>query len=374
VIPRESASLRRPRDVPSRFFAGLLHVLSGAARHHHPRAVTFNKGKGIMRTAGRNPLTLLTRIVACLWLLTGLAFGQTYPVKPIHIFVGYPAGGAADLTARTIAPRLSEHLGQPVIVDNRPGASGAIAAERVAKSPPDGYTLLTIPDAITIQPALRAKLPYNLERDLAPLTLVAIGPYVVVVHPSVPVKNVSDLLALARSRPGKLDYGSAGIGSTAHLAGALLNLLAKVDIVHVPFKGGSESVVGAASGQVDMTIASITPAQPLVTAGRLRALAVTSAKRSSLMPSVPTLDESGLRGYECVGWYGLVAPSGVSQEIISRLSTAVAKSANVPEIRQAFENQGRELHTTTPEEFAALIRRDTAKNAKLVKLTGLKRD
>lgn len=331
----------------------------------------INKEKAIMRTAGKR-LTLLTRIVVCLGLCSGLAFGQSYPAKPIRIMVGYTAGGAADLTARTIAPRLSALLGQPVLIENRAGASGGIAAESVAKSPPDGYTLLMIPDAITIAPALDAKLPYSLERDLTPVTLVTIGPYVLVVHPSVPAKSVRELLALARARPGKLNYGSAGIGSTAHLAGALINLLAKVDIVHIPFKGGAESVVGAASGQVDMTISSITPAQPLLAIGKLRALGVTSAKRSSQMPSVPTLDEAGLKGYECVGWYGLVAPSGVSKEIIAQLNAAVAKAANVPEIKKSYEAQGRELQITTPEEFAALIRRDTAQNAKLVKLTGLK--
>lgn len=309
---------------------------------------------------------------ACVGALAGDALAQTYPTKPIRILVGYPAGGAADLTARTVVPRLSEQMGQPVIVDNRAGASGAIAAERVATSPPDGYTLLLMPDAATIQLALNPKLPYNIERDLTPVSLVAVGPYVLVVHPSTPAHSVKDLISLARSMPGKLTFGSAGIGSTAHLAGELFNLMAKVKIVHVPFKGGAASVVGAASGEVDMSIASVTPAQPLIAAGRLRALATTTANRSPLMPSVPTLDESGLHGYNCIGWYGLLAPSGVPQEIVSRLSSALAKAANVPEIRDAFHKQGRELQITTPEEFAALIRRDLAQRAKLVELTNLR--
>lgn len=315
---------------------------------------------------------LLVGVAACFSLLIPEASGQAYPVKPVRILVGYPAGGAADLSARTVAPKLSEHLGQPVIVENRPGASGAIAAERVATSPADGYTLLMMPDAATIQAALHAKVPYDLVRDLTPVTLVAIGPYVLVVHPSTPARNAKELIALARKWAGKLNYGSAGIGSTAHLAGALFNLLANVNVVHVPFKGGAESVVGAASGQVEMTIASVTPTQPLVASGRLRPIAVTSAKRSALMPTTPTLDESGLHGYDFVGWYGLLAPAGVSKDIISRLSTTLAKAANIPEIIEAFNRQGRELQTTTPEQFAALIRREIARNEELVKLTGLK--
>ena len=310
--------------------------------------------------------------VVALLSLPFAAFGQAYPAKPLRLIVPYAPGGATDVLARPIAQKLSEQLGQPVIVENRPGASGAIAAERVAASPADGYTLLMMPDAATIQAALHAKLPYDLVRDLMPVTLVAIGPYVLVVHPSTPARNARELIALARKWAGKLNYGSAGIGSTAHLAGALFNLLAKVNVVHVPFKGGAESVVGAASGQVEMTIASVTPTQPLVASGRLRPIAVTSAKRSALMPTTPTLDESGLHGYDFVGWYGLLAPAGVSKDIISRLSTTLAKAANIPEIIEAFNRQGRELQTTTPEQFAALIRREIARNEKLVKLTGLK--
>ncbi len=293
---------------------------------------------------------------------------QSYPVKPVRLLVGFAPGGSTDVTARAVAQKMGESLGQNVIVENRAGASGALATERVATSAPDGYTLLMMSVSDTVLPALRT-LPYNLERDLAPVSLVTILPLVLVVHPSVPARNVNDLIALARSKPGKLDYGSSGVGSASHLPGELFNLLAKVNIVHVPFKGGSESVIAAASGEVAMSYASIAAVMPLVERGKLRALAVTSAKRASSAPSIPAFAES-LPGYECSGWNGIMAPAAVPKNIVARLNAAVVKVVNAPEMKEWLGRQGFEAQTNTPAEFAAFIRRELAQNAKLVSSTG----
>jgi tripartite-type tricarboxylate transporter receptor subunit TctC len=294
---------------------------------------------------------------------------QSYPVKPIRMVVGFAAGGSVDVTGRIVAQKLAEQLGQQVIVENRTGAGGAIANERVAASPPDGYTLLMVSTSATIVPALNPKLPYDLERDLAPVSFLSIGPLVLVVHPSIPARSVKELIALIRSQPGKLNYGSSGIGSTAHLPGELLKLMAKVNIVHVPYKGGAESVVALAAGQLALSFPSITAAQPLIDVGKLCPLAVTSIKRSSLMPAVPTLDEAGVPGYEFSNWNGFSAPAGLPKDILMRLNAA-AKAIDTPDTREAFAKQGFDLRTSTPEEFAAFIRPELVQNAKLIKLSG----
>ena len=320
-----------------------------------------------------NMVRLFVVIAACADLSVVDSLAQHYPVKPIRIVVGYGAGGGADVTARMVGQKLSEHLGQPVVVENRLGASGSIATARVAASPADGYTLLMAVSGDTVLPALRAKLPYDLERDFAPVSLVTIGPYLLVVHPSVPARNARDLITLARSRPGKLNYGSAGVGGGVHLAGELFKLMAKVNIVHVPYKGGSaESVIAVAVGQIDISFPNITAALPLLEARKVRSLAVTSAKRASLMPSIPTLDESGLPGYDRSTWYGLLAPAGVPKVIIAQLHAVIDKVVNAPEMKESFNKQGAEPQTNTPEQFAALIRSELAQNASLVKLAGLK--
>ena len=325
-----------------------------------------------MWTPGRTVLRLCVGIVACANLPVSDSFAQGYPVKPIRMVLGFSAGGLSDVLARLMAPKLSEHLGQPLVVENRPGASGSIATQRVATSPADGYTLLLMTAADTVTPALRAKLPYDLERDFAPVTLVVIAPFVLLVHPSVPARNVKELIALARSRPGKLSYGSVGAGSTPHLAGELLKVMAKVDIVNVPYKGGADNVIAAASGQVDMSFASIPSLLPLLEAGRIRPLAVTSAKRASLLPALPTLDESGFRGYDRSSWQGVLAPAGTPKDIIARLGAAFGKVVAIPEMNQALIKQGLEPQTNAPDEFAAFIQRELAKNADLIKLIGVK--
>jgi tripartite-type tricarboxylate transporter receptor subunit TctC len=323
-----------------------------------------------MRKSGRSVFLLFAGIVACANLSVSDSLAQSYPVKPVRILVGFVPGGAVDIIARLIGQKLSETLGQPVVIENRPGASTAIATDRAAKSPADGYTLLLIAISTAIQSALRTNLPYDLKRDLAPVSLVSIGPFVLVVHPSLPARNVKELIALARSHPGKLSVGSPGVGSAPHLAGELFKSRAKINVVHVPYKGSADSVVGAASGLVPVCFASLASALPLLDAGRLRPLAVTTAKRASLLPSTPTLDESGLPGYDYSAWYGVSAPAGVPKDIIARLAAVLGKV--VPEIRESLNKQGLEPRTSTPDEFAAMIHREIAQTTKLIELTGLK--
>ncbi len=295
---------------------------------------------------------------------------QAYPAKPIRILVGFLPGGGADVVARSLAQRLSEDFGQGVTVDNRAGAGGTIATAAAARAPADGYTLLVISAAEPAQAALRTKLPYDLERDLAPVSQIAIGAFMLVLHPSVPARSVKDVIALARAQPGVLNYASAGVGGTPHLAGEYFALLAKVKLVHVPYKGGSGAAVANASGEVALSFNSIPALLPLLSAGRLRPIAVTSARRSPSLPDVPTIAESGLPDYDLSGWFGLLAPAGTPREIVSRLNAAVVKAVGAPEIRTAFERQGLDPHTRTPESFAAFLRKEIARSAMLIKLTG----
>lgn len=304
--------------------------------------------------------------------LASEAPAQTYPSKPVRILVGFAPGGGIDVTSRLVAQKLSSQLGQSVVVENRAGAAGAIAAEYVARSPADGYTLLMVAITTIINARLRANPSFDLERDLTPVSLVTTGTIVLVVHPSVPVRNVKELIALARSRPGQLNYGSDGVGGTTHLAGELFNLMTKVKLVHVPYKGAGESVVATASGEVDMNFPSLPSALPLLKVGKFHALAVTNAKRSSLLPSIPTLAESGLPGYDLFTWFGLVAPTAVPKNIIAQLNAAIIKVVNTPEMEKAINKQGMEPQTNSPEQFAAFMRSLGAQIDKLVKLAGLK--
>ena len=309
-------------------------------------------------------------LLACGLLPALESAAQNYPVKPVRILVGFLPGGGADVVARMIASKLTESLGQPVAVDNRLGAGGTIATEAAARAPADGYTLQVISAAEPAQGSLHAKLSYDLERDLAPVSLITIGAFMLVVHPSVPARNVRELVALARSQPGKLNFSSSGVGGTPHLAGELFNLLAKVKIVHVPYKGGSGAVVANASGEVALSFNSIPALLPLLGLAKLRSIAVTSAKRSSSVPEVPTISESGLPEYDLAGWYGMLAPAGTRKEIIATLNAAIAKAVNTPEMREAFNKQGLDPQSITPEQFAAFLRKEIARSALLIKLTG----
>lgn len=297
----------------------------------------------------------------------------SYPERPIRMLVGFAPGGGTDVAARMVAQKLSENLGQQVVVENRPGASGSLAVEMVAASPANGHTLVMVSSAVAAYPALFSKLPYDVKRDLAPISLVATTPYVLVVHPSVPARNVKELIALARSQPGKLNYGSSGVGTPAHLLTELFNSMARVKIVQVPYKGSGQYTTAIASGEVDMSFASIPAARALLGAGRIRVLAISSAKRSSLMPSVPTIDESGLPGYDMSGgWFGVVAPAGVPKDIIARLNAVIGKVVNTPEMKESFNKQGLEPQTNTPGQFAALIHSEMARNTRLIRLIGAK--
>lgn len=323
----------------------------------------------------KRALTILFAVIAaCANVATHGAIAQSYPTAPIRIVVGFAPGGNGDLTARLVGQKLSEAFGQPVVVDNRPGAGGAIATESVAKAPADGHTLLLMSNSDTIQPALRPNLPYNLERDFAPVTTAVVGTAVLTVHPSVPARSAKQLVALAKSQPGKLNYGSSGSGSSSQLMAELFKLMGKVNMVHVPYKGGAGFVIAIVSGQIEAGFPSLAAAVPLLNGGKLRALALTRAKRASLLPSIPTLDESGFPGYDLATWYGVAAPAGVAKDIVSRLNAVIVKEVNTPDTRTFFGKRGLDPQTGTPEQFADLIRREIALNAKLVKLSGAKTD
>ena len=322
--------------------------------------------------AGRIVRKLTGVFIACFALSAMDASAQAYPVKPVRVILGTAAGGTGDISARMLTQEMAKSLGQPIVVETRPGAGGAIADEAVVRSAPDGHTLLYAAGAITALPALRAKLSYDVERDLAPISLAVLTVFTVAVHPSVPVRDAQGLIALARAQPGKLTFGSPGVGSSGHLAAEAFVMMAGVKMLHVPYKGAPEAVIGVISGQIDVGVPSVTTALPLVHQGKLKVLAVTTLKRSTMMPSLPTLDESGLRGYQRAGWNGFLAPAAVPREIITRLNALIVKTANAPEIKEAMVKQGLEVQTNTPEEFAAFIRNERAQNAKLIKFAGIK--
>jgi tripartite-type tricarboxylate transporter receptor subunit TctC len=313
-------------------------------------------------------------MLACLAIPATATGAQSFPSKPIRMVVGLSPGGSTDVTARLVAHRLGEQFGQNVVVENRTGAGGVIAMERVATSPADGYTLAVVPASAAVLPVLRSKLPFDLERDFEPVSQLASGPYVLVVHPSVAARTIQELIELARSQPGKLSYGSDGVGTSLYLAGELFKLMAKVDITHVPYKGGAESAIANASGQVQITYPSLTSAQALIAAGKLRPLAVTSLKRTSLAPALPSLDESGLTGYDRTGWIGLLAPAHVPKAVIATLHAATVKVLASAEMKDALNKQGQEPQFSTPQQFAAFLRNEIKQNANLVKLTGIKGD
>ena len=311
-------------------------------------------------------------LTAGMFLAAGVAAAQNYPVKPIHMLVGYEPGGAADITARIVAQKLAEPLGQPVVVENRPGGGGSIANQRTAAAPPDGYTLVMMTSSSTLQSVVVRKLPYNIERDLLPVALVVISPYLMVVHPSVPARNAQELITLARRHPGKLNYASAGVGTSSHFMGELLNQMAHVKIEHIPYKGGAGIGTATASGQIDLSFPTVPAAQPFVQSGKVRALAITSASRMSLYPQIPTLNESVLPNYVVTGWVGVLAPAGVPQDIIARLNAAVSKVLSAPDMKQALNKQGLEPQPGSPAHFAAFIKADIAQNMKFVQMTGVR--
>lgn len=306
------------------------------------------------------------------WLLAvGPAWAQSYPVRPIRLILPFPPGGPTDITGRAIAQKLGEQLGQSVIPDNRPGAAGNIGLELAAKAPPDGYTIVLTAPPIAISPSLYKKLNYNAQKELAPITLVAEIQNIVVAHNSVPVKNLKDLIELARRNPGKLNFSSSGAGSTNHLASELLKGKHKLDMVHVPFKGSGPALVALMSGQVDWGTMAVPGAIPLVKAGRVRGLAVLSEKRVPALPQIPTAVESGVEGFVVSIWYGILAPAGTPRNIINRLNSELHKALASPDLKERLANSGVDPLTSTPEQFASHIRSETVRYAKIIKDAGI---
>lgn len=299
---------------------------------------------------------------------------QGYPNKPIRFIVAFPAGSATDVQARIIGQKLTETWGQQVVVDNRPGANGIIATEIAAKSAKDGYTILFVPNSHTINPGLYRKLPYDTVKDFAPVTLVAHAPLILVVHPSLPARSVKELMALARSKPGQLNYASSGVGNITHFAAELFKLTAGVNLVHVSFTGGPPALTAIVSGQVQLSFAGLPPALPFVQAGKLRALAVTGAKRVAIAQDVPTVAEAGLPGYEAISWWGVLAPAGTSNATVRKLNAEIANIMQMQDVRQRFASLGLEPATNAPKQFAEYIKEDIAKWTKIVKDTGMRLD
>ena len=324
------------------------------------------------------------RIVAALALL-GIAAGAhgqspaasaaaSYPTRPIRLVVPSSPGGGTDIVGRVLAQRLGELLGQPLVVDNRPGAGTVIGTELAAKSTPDGYTLLMGLSTLAIDPSIHAKLPYDALRDFAPVSLVASVPNVLTVHPSVSAASVAELIALARAQPGRFSYGSAGLGTNPHLAAELFAAMTGIAWVHVPYKGSGPALIALLAGQVDLMFATLPSALQHIKAGKLRALGVSTATRAAALPEVPTIAEAGVPGYEALQWYGVLAPAGTPRPIVDRLSRDIARSLQAPDAQERLAVEGATPIGSTPDEFAEHLRRETEKWAAVIRKAGLKPD
>jgi len=307
-----------------------------------------------------------------LLLATVTATAQPYPSKPVRLVVPFAAGGSTDIIARTVGQKLNEMWGQPVVVDNRPGGSTVIGTDAVAKAPPDGHTLLITPAPFTIVPSLIAKLPYDPARDFEPITLINTTPLVVVVHPGVPAKSVKELVALAKRKPGALNYGSSGSGGSNHLAGELFNAMAGVKMVHIPYKGNAPALADLVGGHVDVVFNGLTSAMPLIKSGRLRALAVTSLQRSGALPDMPTLNELGLKGFQAVAWNGLTAPARTPRDIVGKLNADVLKVVRSPELAERLKAEGSDPVGNSPEQYSTFLREEIAKWRKVIQFAGIK--
>ncbi len=318
-------------------------------------------------------MNLLIKIAAAIFLLAcSTAEAQTYPSKAIRLIIPYPPGGSNDIVGRMIAAQLSERLGQQIVVDNRSGAGGQLGTLAAAKSPPDGYTLLIISVAYAFGPALYKNLQYDPETAFAPITILGRGAAGVCVHPSVPVNSVQELIALAKAKPGQLNYASAGVGSLQHLAAALFMSQAGIDVVHIPYKGGGPSMADVMAGQAQIILPSLIQTLPHIRSGRLKLLATTGSKRSAALPDVPTVSESGVPGYEAHNWWGMLAPTGTPAPIIERLHAALADVLASKETNRRFETEGAETVRMTPPEFGRFISAELAKWAKVARDVGIK--
>jgi len=311
-------------------------------------------------------------LAAALVYMTAAHAQPAYPQKPIRLVVPFPPGGGTDILARLFGQKMSETLGQQIIIDNRGGAGGTLGTDIAAKAAPDGYTLILVSGSHAINPGLYQKLPYDSVSDFAPITQIATSPGILVVNPSLPVKSVKDLIALARAKPGQINYASAGSGTPPHLAGELFKVMAKIDMVHVPYKGNAPAFTDVIGGQVSLIFPTMPSAMPFIKSGKLRPIAVTSAKRSPAAPDIPTIAESGLPGYEATSWYGILAPARTPPQIVARLHEVLVSVIGAPDMKDKLAAQGLDPVGNTPQQFAAVIKSEIAKWAKVVKASGAK--
>lgn len=321
-----------------------------------------------------NYLMFLIIAVSSSALMSAPAEAQSYPSRPIRMIVPYPPGGSLDITMRVVAPKMSEIIGQNVIIDSRPGADGNIGTELVARAPADGYTVLIHAVPLVVNPSLRRELPFDVNKDFVPVSLLTASPLVLVVNPSVPAKSVKELVALGKAHPGKLTYASAGNGSNLHMAAELFNNLTGTKMLHVIYKGGGPALVAVLSGEVDLSYLNIAAIMSYAKSGRLRALGITSEKRSPLMPDVPTIAESGAPGYEFTSWAAALVPAGTPRNVVTALYEAFAKALYSPEAEKRFAEQGTVIVASPPDEFAKFFKAELAKWARVVKETGIKAD
>ena len=322
------------------------------------------RGEARCFAAGR----LLTAIVVLL--LPSLSIAQAYPVKPIRLVVPYPPGGGTDIIGRVVAQKLTDAFAQQVVVDNRGGAAGIIGTEIVSHSPADGYTLLMAPTSHVINPSIYSKLPYDTAKDFAPITLAASATIVLATTPSIPVKSVKELIAYAKTKPGELNFGSAGNGTVFHLAGELFKRQAGIEMVHVPFKGGAPTIASLAGGQISAAFETMLALAPHIKSGRVRGLAVTSAQRSSVMPDLPTTMELGFPAIVADNWYGFYAPAGTPRPIITKLNATIVNSLRQPEVKERFQGLGTEVIGTTPEQLGEYVQKEMAKWSRTAKQAG----
>mgnify|MGYP006276569269 FL=1 len=318
------------------------------------------------------PLRLPWVAVLCACAGAPAAAQSDYPNKPIRLIVPFAPGGSNDIMARVIGQKIGESVTQQFVIDNRGGASGIIGTDLAAKAVPDGYTLLMMSLTFAVNPSLFKKLPYDTEKDLAPVSLVASAPLILVVHPSLPVKTLKDFIAHAKANPGKLNFGSGGPGTTPHLAGEMLKSMAGLQMTHVPYKGGGPALADLAGGQLQLMLENIPSTLPHVKSGKLRLLALSGLKRSALLPDVPTLDEAGLKGYDIVGWNGLFVPAGTPNAIVSRLHAETVKALALPDIKERLSGMGAEGVGSAPAQFAAFVKAEIKKWAQVVRAAGLR--
>jgi tripartite-type tricarboxylate transporter receptor subunit TctC len=316
--------------------------------------------------------TIAILLGATLSAFTGTAAAQQYPSKPVRLIVPFAPGGGTDITARAVAQKLTEAWGQPVIADNRPGANGTIGVDLAAKSAPDGYTITMISSSHTVNVSLYSKLPYDLVRDLTPVTQATSQPYAMVIHPSLPAKTVKEFIAYAKTKPGGINYGSSGTGGIAHLGGAWIGHIAGIEMVHIPYKGGAPATLDMIAGRTQMQLGTLLLTGPHIKAGKLRALAVTTPKRWHGTPELPTVAEAGVPGFAITQWYGMIAPAKTPPAIVTKISKEISRILHQPDVKEKLASDGADAVGNAPEEFGAHIKAEVAKYAKIVKLVGLK--